>query len=150
MNFNKILSMGFALIFIVILYLIIYYALKIMYKDVKTGGKKKSNPTLKKYGIEFYKVGVNTTLEEGAVMLVRGDISVGRNIDSDIVLSERFVSGNHAKFYVKNNTLFVEDLNSTNGTIVNGERIQGSVKLVQDNEIKIGSAIFKVLRTDDL
>ena len=42
MNFTKIMSGVFAIVFIIILYSIIYYALKIMYRDVKGGGKKRA------------------------------------------------------------------------------------------------------------
>ena len=43
MSFGKLLAFVFGIAFIVILlYVIIYYALKIMYKDVKTGGKAKN------------------------------------------------------------------------------------------------------------
>ena len=51
MSICKIMAFVFGIAFIVFLYGIIYYALKIMYKDVKTGGKKKSNPAARKYGI---------------------------------------------------------------------------------------------------
>ena len=39
MSFGKLVTFVFGIIFIILLYVIIYYALKIMYKDVKTGGK---------------------------------------------------------------------------------------------------------------
>ena len=39
------------------------------------------------------------------------------------------------------------DLNSTNGVYVNNEKINEKVKLIADDEIKIGSAIFKVLKS---
>lgn len=41
MSFGKLVTFVFGIIFIILLYVIIYYALKIMYKDVKTGGKAK-------------------------------------------------------------------------------------------------------------
>ena len=43
MSFGKVATFIAGIIFIILLYVIIYYALKIMYKDVKTGGKRKSN-----------------------------------------------------------------------------------------------------------
>ena len=43
MSFGKIATFITGIIFIILLYVIIYYALKIMYKDVKTGGKQKNN-----------------------------------------------------------------------------------------------------------
>ena len=146
MSFGKLVTFTFGIVFIILLYVIIYYALKIMYKDVKTGGKARNNSSGIRYGIEVIQTGVNSTLEQGSVVPIRGIITLGRKPENTIVLTEPFVSGNHAKIYAKNNNLYVEDLNSTNGVYVNNERIQEKYKLVADDEVKIGSAIFKVLK----
>lgn len=147
MSFGKLVTFTFGIVFIILLYVIIYYALKIMYKDVKTGGKARNNSSSIRYGIEVIQTGVNSTLEQGSVVPIRGIITLGRKPENTIVLTEPFVSGNHAKIYAKNNNLYVEDLNSTNGVYVNNERIQEKYKLVADDEVKIGSAIFKVLKS---
>ena len=147
MSFGKLVTFTFGIVFIILLYVIIYYALKIMYKDVKTGGKARNNSSGIRYGIEVIQTGVNSTLEQGSVVPIRGIITLGRKPENTIVLTETFVSGNHAKIYAKNNNLYVEDLNSTNGVYVNNERIQEKYKLVADDEVKIGSAIFKVLKS---
>ena len=147
MSFGKLVTFTFGIVFIILLYVIIYYALKIMYKDVKTVGKARNNSSGIRYGIEVIQTGVNSTLEQGSVVPIRGIITLGRKPENTIVLTEPFVSGNHAKIYAKNNNLYVEDLNSTNGVYVNNERIQEKYKLVADDEVKIGSAIFKVLKS---
>lgn len=147
MSFGKLVTFTFGIVFIILLYVIIYYALKIMYKDVKTGVKARNNSSGIRYGIEVIQTGVNSTLEQGSVVPIRGIITLGRKPENTIVLTEPFVSGNHAKIYAKNNNLYVEDLNSTNGVYVNNERIQEKYKLVADDEVKIGSAIFKVLKS---
>ena len=147
MSFGKLVTFTFGIVFIILLYVIIYYALKIMYKDVKTGGKARNNSSGIRYGIEVIQTGVNSTLEQGSVVPIRGIITLGRKPENTIVLTEPFVSGNHAKIYAKNNNLYVEDLNCTNGVYVNNERIQEKYKLVADDEVKIGSAIFKVLKS---
>ena len=147
MSFGKLVTFVFGIIFIILLYVIIYYALKIMYKDVKTGGKARNNSSGIRYGIEVIQTGVNSTLEQGSVVPIRGITTLGRKPENTIVLTEPFVSGDHAKIYAKNNNLYVEDLNSTNGVYVNSERIQEKYKLVADDEVKIGSAIFKVLKS---
>ena len=147
MSFGKLVTFTFGIVFIILLYVIIYYALNILYKDVKTGGKARNNSSGIRYGIEVIQTGVNSTLEQGSVVPIRGIITLGRKPENTIVLTEPFVSGNHAKIYAKNNNLYVEDLNSTNGVYVNNERIQEKYKLVADDEVKIGSAIFKVLKS---
>lgn len=146
MSFSKIIAGIFAIIFIVILYVIIYYALKIMYKDIKSGGKKIRPSSIRgNYGLEIISAGNGKDLKDGSIIPIRSDITIGRKSDNSIVLSDQHVSGNHAKIMVRSNGLFIEDLNSTNGTYLNGNRIKGKVKLMNKNEIKIGTAVFKIL-----
>ena len=147
MSIAKIISFVFGIIFIILLYVIIYYALKIMYKDIKTTGKKKPSQQQNKFGIEVINPGSNAEMEKGSVFIVRREITIGRREDNMVVLSEPFVSGHHCRMYIKNNNLFVEDLNSTNGVYVNDEKITDAVKLVSNDEIKIGSTIFRVLKS---
>lgn len=149
MNITRLITFVAGIAFIIILYAIIYYALKIMDKDVKSGGKNKNNTNRKKYGIEVVNSGGSTDLEEGSVIIIRGDITIGRSEENSIVLSEPFVSGKHAQLFIKNNDLFIEDLNSTNGVFVDDERVEGKMKLLPDDEIKIGSVIFKVLKSQN-
>ena len=146
MSIAKIISFVFGIIFIILLYVIIYYALKIMYKDVKNTSKKKPKQTQKKFGIEVIKTGSNTELEIGSVFIIRRELTICRKEDNMIILSEPFVSGHHCRIYIKNNNLYVEDLKSTNGVYVNEKKINEIVKVVTDDEIKIGSSIFKVLK----
>ena len=148
MDFSKLITFVFGVIFIIILYFIIYYALKIMYKDVKGGGKRRTNPPKKNYGIEVLTSGENSNLEEGSILLLNGIITIGRKEGNTVRLTEAYVSGNHAKISTKNNELIIEDLNSTNGVFINEERIKGYAKLRANDKIRIGSATFKVIRAD--
>ena len=50
-------------------------------------------------------------------------ITIGRKSDNDICIEDQAVSGNHAKILTILNDSFIEDLDSTNGTLVNGEKI---------------------------
>lgn len=146
MSFSKMIAGVFGIVFIVILYVIIYYALKIMYKDVKNGGKKR-RPTVAKgsYGLEIINSGNSKDLKDGSIIPIRSDLTIGRKEDNSITLSDQHVSGNHAKIIFRNNSLFIEDLNSTNGTYLNGNKVHGKVKVSNKDEIKIGTAVFKIL-----
>ncbi|MDU7069699.1 MAG: FHA domain-containing protein [Clostridium perfringens] len=142
--FSKLMTWVFGIIFIVILYSIIYYALKIMYKDVK-GGKKKKAPGKKAHGLEVLKTIANGTLGIGSVIPVTSTISIGRREDNSIVLNDQFVSSYHAKIYVKNNDFYLEDLASTNGTFINDSKVEGRVRLKVNDQIRMGSTVFKVI-----
>lgn len=146
MSFSKMIAGVFGLIFIVILYVIIYYALKIMYKDVKNGGKRRRPARANgNYGLEIINSGNGRDLKEGSIIPIRSDLSIGRKDSNSIILTDQHVSGNHAKIVVRNNGLFLEDLNSTNGTYLNGKKISSRIKLTNKDEIRIGTAVFKIL-----
>ena len=55
------------------------------------------------------------------------------------------------RIYINNNFLlvsvifFIEDLGSTNGTFVNGTKIDGRVKLSVNDEVRLGNIVFKVI-----
>lgn len=158
MDFSKFIAVVFGIIFIVLLYFIIIYALKIMAKDVKSGASapknikknkrainKKPVPSNRHHGIEVIEIGDNATLKVGSVIPIRDVATIGRRSNNTIVLSDQYVSGAHAKIMVQNNALVLEDLGSTNGTFLNGEKINGKVKLFAQDQITIGTSVFKVL-----
>jgi pSer/pThr/pTyr-binding forkhead associated (FHA) protein len=72
------------------------------------------------------------------------DIVVGRSSELDMVLVEEMVSRKHAKITVRRGNITIEDLGSTNGSFVNGERIQ-QAPLHEGDRILIGTSILKVV-----
>ncbi|GKX68040.1 FHA domain-containing protein [Inconstantimicrobium mannanitabidum] len=145
MSFSKLINFVFGIIFVVILYFIITYALKIMYKDVKGSKKGKRRQIRQAHGLEVIKSSSNENLKQGSIIPVRETISFGRKEDNSIVLNDEFISGYHAKLYTRNNVFFIEDVGSTNGTFVNGSKIEGRTKLNINDEIRLGNIVLKVI-----
>jgi anti-anti-sigma factor len=67
-----------------------------------------------------------------------GRLTVGRQADCDLVISDPLVSRRHADLYLRDDTLYVEDLGSANGTIVNGVPLQGERSLKGGDVIEFG------------
>lgn len=72
-------------------------------------------------------------------------VVIGRSSELDMVLVEDMVSRKHAKITVSGGSIVIEDLGSTNGTFVNGEKIK-SHKLKESDRILVGTSILKVVR----
>lgn len=78
---------------------------------------------------------------------VSGQLYVGRSSEIDLVLMEDMVSRKHAQITVENGTVTIEDLGSTNGTFVNGERIT-KCEIGKGDRVLIGTSIMKLVETD--
>lgn len=77
--------------------------------------------------------------------LPTGRFLVGREEDCQLRPKSELVSRHHCVFNVDDFAVRLRDLGSTNGTHVNGERIQGQVLLEQDDEVRIGKLEFRVV-----
>lgn len=71
----------------------------------------------------------------------------GRSSEVDLVLADDAVSRKHARFYPARGRIWVRDLGSRNGTIVNGQQVERHC-LREGDRIAIGSSLAKVARTD--
>ena len=73
----------------------------------------------------------NTSIKAGrsAALTLKGDPSI---------------SGTHMEFVWQNGCLYVQDANSTNGTMVNGKEVHGAVALNQNDMIHVGTSDFRV------
>ncbi|HCF60314.1 MAG TPA: hypothetical protein DFS52_20235 [Myxococcales bacterium] len=71
-------------------------------------------------------------------------IVVGRSSDLDMVLVEDMVSRKHAKITCSDGKILIEDLGSTNGTFVNGEKIK-QARLKEGDRVLIGTSILKLV-----
>jgi pSer/pThr/pTyr-binding forkhead associated (FHA) protein len=80
----------------------------------------------------------------GEEYTVLEEIHIGRSRDCQIFLQDAEVSRHHATVWVSGEALYVKDENSSNGTFVNKELIEGDVILKDGDEIKIGNMIIKV------
>lgn len=78
------------------------------------------------------------------IPLGTGEITIGRETTNKISISDPEVSRRHAKLTFQSNYYILEDLNSTNGTFVNGRRLVGQYVLQAGDVINLGENITLV------
>ena len=76
------------------------------------------------------------------VQLTKDRTSLGRRPYNDIVIDNLAVSGEHAVFQMSGNEVYLEDLNSTNGTYVNGKAVKKQL-LQNTDTVEIGKYKIK-------
>ncbi len=82
-------------------------------------------------------------IEDGKMFALKGGATIGRSPRSQIVLEDDYVSSTHARIFARKQFLFLEDLGSTNGTFIDGRRIEGEHQIKPGQEIVIGDTIFR-------
>jgi FHA domain-containing protein len=83
-------------------------------------------------------------LERGARFDLIGGLSIGRSKESDVQISDRYASSLHARVFERGGRYFVEDMNSTNGTLLNGATLVGEAELIDGDSVQIGDTEFRL------
>jgi pSer/pThr/pTyr-binding forkhead associated (FHA) protein len=83
-------------------------------------------------------------IEKGQIIPLSGLMEVGRALECDISILEPSLSRKHAEFEVRNGDLMLTDLGSSNGTYVNGEKVQ-EIQLSDKDVIQFQNVRFTVI-----
>jgi len=82
----------------------------------------------------------------GERLQLRASNAIGRDAGNDIALPDEAASARHATLEVRDGEWWIEDLGSTNGTLVNGVRIDGRERVRPGDEIAIGRVALRLER----
>jgi len=71
-------------------------------------------------------------------------ITIGRSSDSTLVILDEYTSTQHAQLIPQGDGWLLQDLDSTNGTRLDGQRVEGSVPLPLNTPVSIGKTTFEL------
>jgi pSer/pThr/pTyr-binding forkhead associated (FHA) protein len=73
-----------------------------------------------------------------------GGLSIGRSKEADVRIEDRYASSIHARLFERGGRFFVEDMSSTNGTLLNGATLKGEAELIDGDTVQIGDTVFRL------
>ena len=73
-------------------------------------------------------------------------ITIGRSSESGLVIRDDYTSTHHARLLLWNDEWMIQDLDSTNGTFLDGRRVTVPTQVPLDTPIKIGTTTFELRR----
>ena len=130
--------------FVVLLYLFIWRVVRVASRDLSVGQEsmiltpvRPAEPVRRQPG--GLVVTDSPELPVGMRLEITRDLIAGRDASADVAVpADGYASARHARFHRGADADMVEDLHSTNGTFVNGERLTGSHRLQPGDVITIG------------
>jgi pSer/pThr/pTyr-binding forkhead associated (FHA) protein len=100
-------------------------------------------PAAEKGALSF--VVVEPRQHRGARHVLSSTLAIGRDDTCDIVVSDdAYISGRHARIEVRADGVWLVDLNSTNGTFLNGNRLTADRLVRRGDRIQVGSTVLEV------
>ncbi len=101
----------------------------------RTRARERTPPTLKV---------VQPAELAGTVYPLGDELTVGRAAGCQITLDDTYASQLHARIFVRDDQLYVEDLGSTNGTYLNRRKVSAPMVVSRGDQIQIGSTVMEV------
>ncbi len=135
--------------FLAVLYLFLLWIANSARKDLKRnrGGDRQGDATIGTPGPGSYGAWLTVLrggeLESGTRFDAFGGVTLGRSAEADISFTDRYASGIHARLYPRGDRYFLEDMNSTNGTLLDGGAVTIDTELRDGSVIEIGDTAFR-------
>ena len=130
------------IIFLGLLYYFLYRVVRALLRDLRAATRE-SSPEL---GRLVVLASPNGEPAAGTALTLDVITTLGRDVNNSIVIDDPFASADHAVLTFRGRAWFVEDLDSTNGSYVNGNPIQGVSALTFGDELQIGQVRLRLER----
>ena len=130
------------LLFLAILYLFLWAVVRVLLRDLRSAARE---PAL----VLGRLVVIASPSDEpaaGSAFRLSAVTTLGRDVNNAIVLEDDFVSTAHAVLTYRGRAWYLEALDSTNGSFVNGNRIEGLVPVGFGDEIQLGHVRLRLER----
>lgn len=122
------------------LYAFLGWAFYTLLQELRLQGNKLS--AQKKLGITFF-IKINDG-KESSRHFSQPEVTLGRDSHCDLSVRDDTLSAHHARVLFHHGQWWLEDLNSTNGTFLNHERLTTAAVIITGDEFKCGNTNFSI------
>ncbi len=129
-----------------LLYFFLWQVLQVVTGDLRGSGASSSglaNP----YGQLVVTNAGQTGLPVGKIFPLSPVTTIGRNTESSVSLNDNFMSGDHARLELQTDEWILRDLNSTNGTYLNGFEVRDATSVNSGDIIRVGRVELRMMTT---
>lgn len=127
------------LVLVVLLYAFLLWALYTLWNDLRMQTLALQAPQIPPITLE-----VTNLLDEQPATFDLPEILVGRSASANYTIRNETVSSQHARLSYHHHQWWVEDLKSTNGTFLNGERVGSPTVVMNGDELRCGQVNIRV------
>ena len=127
--------------FLLLLYVFLIRSFGVLHRAMRT-----ESLAAKALGVLVVERSPARTPRVGERLTLRASNTMGRDAGNDIALPDEAASARHATLEARDGEWFIEDLGSTNGTLVNGVRIERRERVRPGDEIAIGRIALRLER----
>lgn len=129
-------------IFVVIIYLFIYAIIRMIFLDIHTMYRKKSGGLAEAY-LKLINLRHDLDFPVDESYEIEQDEIIGRGKKCDISIADKYMSVKNSRIFKSSGKFYIEDLDSTNGTYLNGEPLgDKAVELLDGDKITAGRVNF--------
>jgi len=131
------------IILIAVLFGFIGWAFWLLWRDLRMQSATLTRPRLPSIQLTHKEADLPQTL-----IFTRLQVLVGRDPAAELYLEDKTISARHARLYFEDTQWWVEDLGSTNGTLLNQERVVEPVVLASGDRLQFGQVAFSLIIPD--
>jgi pSer/pThr/pTyr-binding forkhead associated (FHA) protein len=129
--------------FLALLYLFLFAVVRILVRDLRAAVRESTT----ELGRLLVLASPAQEPEVGRVFRLDAVTTLGRDVNNDVVIEDPFASTDHAVLTFRGRSWYVEDLHSTNGTFVNGARVDGVAPVSFGDELQVGEVRLRLERS---
>lgn len=127
-----------------LLYFFLWQVVRVVSRELQAGGAPTPTSTAQ-YGQLVVTSAGQTGIPVGKVFPLSPVSVIGRSTEAEVSLNDTFLSNEHARLELRDGVWSLEDLNSTNGTFLNGFEVRAGTEVHGGDVVRVGRVELKLV-----